>query len=214
MAVVQKNNACEDFYKSYVELTETKKNTFSKLCNKLLSENFIYAAKQDDKNDYYDLLSMKAMVENYFSILDYDLIHVDSYKIFYIQTNADRNRIRLRKVETVIALVFRLLYYKGSLDINSNSDIVTSLGKLLNEINKTGIFKTQISPTECLNALKMLRRYKLISYSFNDFKEDNVITIYPTILFVVKVENINMLNDKLKAYLNVKEEESDEIDED
>ena len=214
MAVVQKNNACENFYKSYVELTETKKNTFSKLCNKLLSENFIYAAKQDDKNDYYDLLSMKSMVENYFSILDYDLIHVDSYKIFYIQTNADRNRIKLRKVETVIALVFRLLYYKGSLDINSNSDIVTSLGKLLNEINKTGIFKTQISQTECLNALKMLRRYKLINYSFNDFKEDNVITIYPTILFVVKVENINMLNDKLKAYLNVKEEESDEIDED
>jgi hypothetical protein len=214
MAVVQKNNACENFYKSYVELTETKKNAFSKLCNKLLSENFIYAAKQDDKNDYYDLLSMKSMVENYFSILDYDLIHVDSYKVFYIQTNADRNRIKLRKVETVIALVFRLLYYKGSLDINSNSDIVTTLGKLLNEINKTGIFKTQISQTECLNALKMLRRYKLINYSFNDFKEDNIITIYPTILFVVKVENINMLNDKLKAYLNVKEEESDEIDED
>lgn len=102
MVLIDKNFTCEEFTKRYIELTDTKKNNFSRLCNKLLSENFIYAYRQDDKNDYYELLSLKPLIEKYFFIMNYDLIHVDTYKLFYIQTNADRNRIRLKKLDTVM----------------------------------------------------------------------------------------------------------------
>lgn len=214
MATLQRNLACEEYAKAYSELTDTRKNTFSRLCNKLLKDNFIYAAKQDDKNDYYEILSMKSIIENYFSMIDYDLVHVDTYKIFYIQTNADRNRINLKKLETIIVLVLRLLYHKGCSDINSSIDISTTVGKLITEINQTGIFKVQVSMTDYMNALKLLKRYKLIDFSFNDFKEDNVIVIYPTILYVVKIDNIDMLNEKLKSYNALKGDDEDETQED
>ena len=214
MATLQRNLACEEYAKGYIELTDTRKNTFSRLCNKLLNDNFIYAYRQEDRNDYYEILSMKKLIENYFSMMDFDLIHVDSYKLFYIQTNADRNRIRLKKLDTVIVLVFRLLYHKGSLDINSSSDISTTLGKMITEINQTGIFKSQPSMTDYMESLRLLKRYKLIDYNFKDFKEDNVIVIYPTILYVAKVDSINMLNDKLKTYIAVKGDDEDEVEED
>ena len=214
MATIQRNLACEEYAKDYIELTDTKKNTFSRLCNKLLNDNFIYAYRQEDRNDYYEILSMKKLIENYFSMMDFDLVHVDSYKLFYIQTNADRNRIRLKKLDTVIVLVFRLLYHKGSLDINSSSDISTTLGKMITEINQTGIFKSQPSMTDYMESLRLLKRYKLIDYNFKDFKEDNVIVIYPTILYVAKVDSINMLNDKLKTYIAVKGDDEDEVEED
>ena len=214
MATIQRNLACEEYAKGYIELTDTRKNTFSRLCNKLLNDNFIYAYRQEDRNDYYEILSMKKLIENYFSMIDFDLVHVDSYKLFYIQTNADRNRIRLKKLDTVIVLVFRLLYHKGSLDINSSSDISTTLGKMITEINQTGIFKSQPSMTDYMESLRLLRRYKLIDYNFKDFKEDNVIVIYPTILYVAKVDSINMLNDKLKTYIAVKGDDEDEVEED
>lgn len=214
MATIQRNLACEEYAKGYIELTDTRKNTFSRLCNKLLNDNFIYAYKQEDRNDYYEILSMKKLIENYFSMMDFDLVHVDSYKLFYIQTNADRNRIRLKKLDTVIVLVFRLLYHKGSLDINSSSDISTTLGKMITEINQTGIFKSQPSMTDYMESLRLLKRYKLIDYNFKDFKEDNVIVIYPTILYVAKVDSINMLNDKLKTYIAVKGDDEDEVEED
>ena len=214
MATIQRNLACEEYAKDYIELTDTRKNTFSRLCNKLLNDNFIYAYRQEDRNDYYEILSMKKLIENYFSMIDFDLVHVDSYKLFYIQTNADRNRIRLKKLDTVIVLVFRLLYHKGSLDINSSSDISTTLGKMITEINQTGIFKSQPSMTDYMESLRLLKRYKLIDYNFKDFKEDNVIVIYPTILYVAKVDSINMLNDKLKTYIAVKGDEEDEVEED
>ena len=214
MATIQRNLACEEYAKGYIELTDTRKNIFSRLCNKLLNDNFIYAYKQDDRNDYYEILSMKSLIENYFSMMDFDLIHIDTYKLFYIQTNADRNRMKLKKLETVIVLVLRLLYHKGSLNVNSSSDIQTTLGKMIIEINQTGIFKTQISMTDYLDALRLLKRFKLIDFSFKDFKEDNVITIYPTILYVAKVDTIDMLNDKLKTDVSVKGDDLDEAEED
>ncbi len=215
MAVVQKNKACEDYSNEYLLLTDTKKNTFARLCNKLLNDNFIYASKQDDYNDYYSVLGMRNLIENFFSMIDYDLVHIDTYKIFYIQTNADRNRLKLKKLETVIVLVLRLLYHKGSLDVNSSSDISTTLGKMITEINQTSIFKNQVTKTEYKNALTLLRRYKLIDFSFTDFeKEDSVIVIYPTILYVAKIDNIDMLNQKIKTYIATKESDTDEVDED
>ena len=71
MATIQRNLACEEYAKGYIELTDTRKNTFSRLCNKLLNDNFIYAYKQDDRNDYYEILSMKSLIENYFSMIDF-----------------------------------------------------------------------------------------------------------------------------------------------
>ena len=215
MAVVQKNKACEDYSNEYLLLTDTKKNTFARLCNKLLNDNFIYASRQDDYNDYYSVLGMRNLIENFFSMIDYDLVHIDTYKIFYIQTNVDRNRLKLKKLETVIVLVLRLLYHKGSLDVNSSSDISTTLGKMITEINQTSIFKNQVTKTEYKNALTLLRRYKLIDFSFTDFeKEDSVIVIYPTILYVAKIDNIDMLNQKIKTYISTKESDTDEVDED
>ena len=43
MAVVQKNKACEDYSNEYLLLTDTKKNTFARLCN------------GNGKATYYDL---------------------------------------------------------------------------------------------------------------------------------------------------------------
>lgn len=214
MSLIDKNNVCEEFYNSFVNLTETKKNNFSRLCNKLLNDNYVYGCKADDKNDYYDILEMKSLIRNYFYMMDFDLIQIDTYKLFYIQTNSDRNRIRLKKLETIIVLVLRLLYYKGSLDVNSGSDISTTIGKIITEISQTGIFNYAISMTDYFNAFKLLKRYKLIDFSFSEMKEDNVIIIYPTILYIVKIESIDMLNNKIKSYEISKGENENETEED
>jgi len=214
MASAQRNMICEDFFQSYQQLSDIKKNNFSRLCNKLLNENYIYGNKAEDRSDYYEILEMESLIRNYFSLIDYNLFCVDTYKIFYIQTTADRNRVRLKKLDTIIILVLRLLYHKGSLDINTSSDISTTIGKLLTEIYKTGIYKTSIGTTELKNSLSLLKRYKMIQCDVSDLKEDNVIIIYPTILSVVGIDNIDMLNDRIKAFVASKGEDEDETDQD
>ena len=149
-------------------------------------------------------------------MLDFDLINVDTYKIFYLKTTENRKRIRLKKLDTVMLLIFRLLYHKGSQNVNLSADISATLGELIQEINKTGIFKERLTKTDLLNSLKTLRRYKLIYFDFNDWNDDDIIFIYPTILYIINIDDINLLNEKIKEYRNNDntEENEDEISED
>lgn len=214
MANVARNLICESFSEAYNGLTDTRKNNFSRICNKLLNETFIYGSKPEDRNDYYETLTMKDAISSYFSLIDYDLIHVDQYKIFYIQTTADKNRIKLKKLETILLLILRLLYHKASEKVYSGSDIVAKVGDLVLEINKTAIYRVQPSNSEIFNSLRVLRRYKIINFAFSEMSEDSVITIYPTILYVVKIDNVDMLKSKLATYNASKGGDEDETGED
>lgn len=216
MGKILRDNACKEFYEEYLKCTDTKKNIFSRLCNKLMNDNFIYGQKAEDRQDYYSILEYKSMLENYLSLIDYDLVHDDNYKIFFIKTNADRNRLKLKKLDTVILLILRYLYYKGSLNITSSSNITTTISDLNNELNKTGIFKSPITMTEYKNSFSMLKRFKVIDFQFTDFKEDNIIMIYPTILYIVRSEDITVLQHKISSYLTNKSEEEEiyEVSED
>lgn len=213
MAVINKNIAIREFSEEYQKLNESKKNNFARLCNKLLNENFIYGQKPDEKEDYYAILNFKKIMQDYFSIMDYELVLDDVYWIFYLKTTADRNRIRLKKLETIISLLLRLLYYQGNRNVNSSSNITTTVNNLLGEINKTGIYKTGISNSDFFFAIKNLKRYKLINFNFTELKDDSLIEIYPTILHVITIDDINMLKDKIDSY-NYKGDGLDEINED
>ena len=65
MSFTSKNTTAKSFNDQYSELTETDKYAFSRLCNKLLNENFIYGQLQADKTDYYAILKFRDLIENY-----------------------------------------------------------------------------------------------------------------------------------------------------
>lgn len=217
MANIDKITAAENFYNGYKELSDLKKKTFSALCNKLLKDNFIYGGIESDKNDYYTIINYRELIQNYFSMIDYNLLHDDNNKVFFIETTEDRNRIRLRKVDTVLLLVLRLLYYNGQRQVSLATDsanVRVTTTELVENINNTNIFSNDAYKTELMNSLKLLRRYKIISFEFKQFNDNSVIVIYPTILQVVKSDNINILNDRLNSYLSEKGDVLDEINED
>ena len=93
MSFTSKNTTAKSFNDQYSELRETDKYVFSSLCNKLLNENFIYGQLQADKTDYYAILKFRGLIENYFDLIDYQLSHHDTRKIFFLQSTADLNRI-------------------------------------------------------------------------------------------------------------------------
>lgn len=212
MALISKTEALEKFNEEYKNLTETKKDTFSRLVNKLLKDNFVYVSIDNDKQDYYSILNFRNMIESYLSIIDYNLIHDDNNKVFYIETNTDRNKISLKKVDTVILLVLRLLYYKGSHEVTLNtnsSNVIIKMSDLIENINNTAIFVNESYKTDMLNSLRLLKRYKIIGFNFQKLDDEQVITIYPTILQVVKNASIESLNERLESFIKERGDLSD-----
>lgn len=204
MAILDKTAALEKFEELYRGFTDTKREQFSRLVNKLLKDNFIYVSIDSDKQDYYQILNFRNAIEAYLSIIDYNLIHDDNNKVFYIETLIDRNKIKLKKIDTVVLLVLRLMYYKGQHEVTLDShgaNVTIKVIDLIDTINNTTIFSDESYKTDLLNSLKLLKRYKIVGFNFTSITLDALITIYPTILQVVKNDNIKSLNDKLESYV-------------
>lgn len=212
MAILNKTEALEIFQSEYASFNDTKRNNFSRLVNKLLKDNFIYVGLDNDKQDYYSILNFRSALEAYLSLIDYNLIHDDNNKVFYIETNIDRNKIRLKKIDTVVLLILRLLYYKGTHEVSlnaNNANVLIRTNDLVDCINNTAIFSDEAYKTELLNSLKLLKRYKIVGFTFNKLDDESTLAIYPTILQVVKNDNIAQLNNKLEGLKSQRGELSD-----
>ena len=61
--------------------------------------------------------------------------------------------------------------------------------------------------------MKTLKRFKIINFDANNLEVNNVVEIFPTIVYVVQINDIELLNGKLKSYVG-KGDLDDEIDED
>lgn len=214
MSFTSKNTTAKSFNDQYNELTETDKYAFSRLCNKLLNENFIYGQLQADKTDYYAILKFRDLIENYFDLIDYQLSHDDTRKIFFLESTADRNRIKLKKIESVLLVLLRRAYYvKSKETVDSNVNISITIDELIDSLVQTNIYKDKLAKTQIIDALKVLKRFKLINFDGKNYEINNVIEIFPMVSLVVKINDIDQLNNKLKTYKS-KEDDEDETDED
>ena len=214
MSFTSKNTTAKSFNDQYSELTETDKYAFSRLCNKLLNENFIYGQLQADKTDYYAILKFRDLIENYFDLIDYQLSHDDTRKIFFLESTADRNRIKLKKIESVLLVLLRRAYYvKSKETVDSNVNISITIDELIDSLVQTNIYKDKLAKTQIIYALKVLKRFKLINFDGKNYEINNVIEIFPMVSLVVKINDIDQLNIKLKTYKS-KEDDEDETDED
>ena len=217
MSAYSRNTLATKFNDIYQTMNDTKKDLFAKLCDKLLGYNFVYGQLPEDKNDYYYILEMREVIESYFAIIEFQLVHDDTRKIFYLESTADRNRVRLKKMETVILVLLRRFYYTKSKEtIDSNTNITITIDELISALDDTGIYKNKdkVPKTLIIESLSNLKKFKLLNFDKKNYETNNVIEIFPTVSFVVKINDIDLINHKLKTYIAREEDEDNETDED
>ena len=207
--------AAKDFFDNYDLLKDNDRELFSRLCNKLLTNNFIYGQIKSDREDYRDINRLKTEITNYFYLIDYSLEHDSNYKIFYLRSNDGKGKIKLKKMESVLVLLFRKLYYVKSKETGTSVEITVTFDELSDEINKTHLFKDKMTKQLLKDSLLVLRRFKLIYFDSTNFNTTDFFKIYPTIIHVVTTEDLKLIENKLASYQNADDEESeDETDED
>ena len=207
--------AAKDFFDNYDLLKDNDRELFSRLCNKLLTNNFIYGQIKSDREDYRDINRLKTEITNYFYLIDYSLEHDSNYKIFYLRSNDGKGKIKLKKMESVLVLLFRKLYYVKSKETGTSMEITVTFDELSDEINKTHLFKDKMTKQLLKDSLLVLRRFKLIYFDSTNFNTTDLFEIYPTIIHVVTTEDLKLIENKLASYQNADDEETeDETDED
>lgn len=188
------------FYNHYVRLSDSKKEEFSRLCNKLLSYNYICASRPKDQDDYYKIVSELDLYVQYFALMDYVVEHHQVDKVINLYNLQNYNRYSFKKNESVILLLLRRFYYQKMQEVSLLDNITITLQQLHDAINATGIFDKRINKSELKEVFRVLKRYNIIDVTGNSDDDNAVIIIYPTITYVLPVERLEQIENILLDY--------------
>ena len=199
---MNKNQAIKKLNEEFVVLKEAEKTVFSRIVNKLLQVNFITRKKIADANDYRFILAYKEIFDAYFSLSDFELIIERHEEVLYIKNMSNFNHLRLKKAESILLLIVRMLYQAKMDVITLDENVEIYLSEIHDELSKVGYLDNKRMTKETLKpSLQLLRNYNIIDYMDPRLNDDARIKIYPTILYVVRTDTIKDLLDHIDDYV-------------
>jgi hypothetical protein len=212
---MNKSQALKIFNEEYQVLKEGEKTNFSRIVNKLLQVNFITKKKPGDVNDYRFILAYKEAFEAFFVLTDFLLEVKREDEVVYIINENQYNHLRLRKTESVLILVIRIIYQRKKDYITLDENVEIFLNEIHEELTRIGYLDhKRITKDKLKPALSFLRNYNIIDYIDKGLHDDARIKIYPTILYVTNLESIKEIVSKLEGYTEGGSDDNEEADED
>ncbi len=211
--MIGKQQALKQLNEELSVLKEAEKSTFSRIVNKLFQVNYITRKKIADANDYRFILAYKEVFEAYFALADFELLIQRHEEVVYIKNESVFNHLRLKKEESILLLVVRMIYQQKMDVVTLDENVEIFLSDIHNELSRIGYLDNKRMTKDKLKpSLQLLRNYNIIDYMDRHLHDDARIKIYPTVLFVVNVDSIKDILDHLDQYVEggEKDEETDE----
>lgn len=181
-------------------MLQKDRDEFRRVCNKLMSTCFICKQNADTKSEYYFILRQRPVFERYLDVLRYTLEINEEYGVVQLVNRENYNHAHLKLYESIILLILRILYDEKKREL-SLADVVINVGDIQEKYLSLKIREKQIDKTTMNNALRLFKRYNLVSLLDKDlFQEDSRIVIYDSILMAVRVEDIKRVSDMMALY--------------
>lgn len=180
------------------------KDKFKSAANKLLGECFLLKKHKDTASDYNYILNNKDAFIEYFDILGYELIIDEQNGVIGLNNPSGTGRIHLKKIESILLLILRLLYVEKRKQLSQIDDVIIIADEIYDKYSMLKM-NAKLDKTAMRNTLGMFQRYHLIGKLDADMSNpDTRILIYPSILFAVTVSSLDDLyqsaKDKLDKY--------------
>ena len=180
------------------------KDKFKSAANKLLGECFLLKKHKDTASDYNYILNNKDAFIEYVDILGYELIIDEQNGVIGLNNPSGTGRIHLKKIESILLLILRLLYIEKRKQLSQIDDVIIIADEIYDKYSMLKM-NAKLDKTAMRNTLGMFQRYHLIGKLDADMSNpDTRILIYPSILFAVTVSSLDDLyqsaKDKLDKY--------------
>ena len=196
----------------YDDFNLGQKQLFAKTCLKLLQNSFIARDKEDNKEMYYFLLSFKNYFDEYFDVMNFEIALDRELGAVQLINRENANLIHLKKDETLVLLILRILYHQHLVRTSVNDNIVIKVDEIHQYYDSLDL-KKKINKTDLVRILRSYRRLNLIDPLGDITKANTRIVIYPTILLAI---NTQAINDVYNLVANIEDrnegEENEETD--
>ena len=186
---------------------------FKSVCNQLLSRTYVVRTVyrpgkgKVDNPDYTFLTRHYEAVQDYLSLLDWDLRKDDFNGYFYVRNTDKANRCSLNKKETAILLALRMIYEENQQQLGLEQDAICTVRDVLEKVvTDYAILPAKPNMEEVKRALTLLENHAIIQRIEGKFNQSSCkFSILPTILSAVSSEKLNHVVSVLR-----KEEDTDE----
>jgi hypothetical protein len=195
------------------EFNIKNKETFKRVCNKLLSICFICKKKEDTKSDYYFIESNLESLNEYLDLLGYEIELNRTLGVAQLINKFKSNKVNLKLIDSILLLILRILYHEKMEELSLSDDIMIQISDIQEKFLALEFQDKIVDKTKLLESLRTLKKYNIIlNLDSNMTLGDSRIIIYPSILMAVRMEDITKVYEKLNTYKRREVREGEEID--
>lgn len=184
--------------------SQVQKDKFRLAANKLLNNCFVIKKKEDTRNDYIFILQNKELFTEYFDLLGYKIDINENHGVVALTNIYGAGKLRLKKIDSIILLILRLLYIEKRKELSLTDDAVVLMDEIHEKYNMLKIeAKGNLDKTTLREAIRLFKKYNIVTNIDRDITlSDARLKIYPSVLFAVPNDHINSIYDAINEKLN------------
>lgn len=184
--------------------SQVQKDKFRLAANKLLNNCFVIKKKEDTRNDYIFILQNKELFTEYFDLLGYKIDINENHGVVSLTNINGAGKLRLKKIDSIILLILRLLYIEKRKELSLTDDAVVLMDEIHEKYNMLKIeAKGNLDKTTLREAIRLFKKYNIVTNIDRDITlSDARLKIYPSVLFAVPNDHINSIYDAINEKLN------------
>ncbi len=181
------------------------------IANYLLNNCFLVGNVDSMREKYYYVINHEEAFRSIFQPIGYTLVVHRNLRVVQLVNNHGTGRLSLKKYESIMLLIFRLLYVEKRESLSTNVDeVVATVEEVKNEYEKLDLPK-KFDRALLEDSMRNIKRYNLVQPVDKLLDMNARIQIYPSVMLAMPDANITKAYEQtsklLQQYVNSDEEE-------
>lgn len=184
------------------------------IANYLLNNCFLIGNVDSTREKYYYVINHEESFRQLFQPIGYTLVIHRNLRVVQLINNHGTGRLALKKYESIMLLIFRLLYVEKRESLSTSEDkVVATVEEIKNEYEKLNLPR-KFDKALLEDSLRNIKRYNLVQPLDKLLDMDAKIQIYASVMLAMPDTTISTAYEQtsklLAQYVNSDEEEEND----
>ena len=184
------------------------------IANYLLNNCFLIGNVDSTREKYYYVINYEESFRQLFQPIGYTLVVHRNLRVVQLINNHGTGRLALKKYESIMLLIFRLLYVEKRESLSTSEDkVVVTVEEIKNEYEKLNLPR-KFDKVLLEDSLRNIKRYNLVQPLDKLLDMDAKIQVYASVMLAMPDTTISTAYEQtsklLAQYVNSDEEEEND----
>ena len=184
------------------------------IANYLLNNCFLIGNIDSTREKYYYVINHEESFRQLFQPIGYTLVVHRNLRVVQLINNHGTGRLALKKYESIMLLIFRLLYVEKRESLSTSEDkVVVTVEEIKNEYEKLNLPR-KFDKVLLEDSLRNIKRYNLVQPLDKLLDMDAKIQIYASVMLAMPDTTISTAYEQtsklLAQYVNSEEEDEND----